>query len=108
MPRIREVDDEDIVEELDYDIDVNENVAERVERTVAHILASISSKDEEKDESLMKVLCKLITQVVAYQERASESIKDLKGDVGQLRAIVDRQRGVLYVVIAFLVWLSVR
>jgi len=107
LPRIYEVGEEDIEEAFDNDIDNDEDSVDRVEKRVADVLTSISEDDEEKDKSLMEALGKLTAHATAFQERVSESIRNLKGDVSQLRAIVDRQKVLLYVVIGLLVWLLI-
>lgn len=107
LPRIYEVGEEHI--EFGNDIDSSEDLADRVERKVAAVLASVSRGDEDKNESLslMKVLGKLTTHATASQEKVSESIRSLKGDVSRLQAIMDRQKVLLYVVIGLLVLLLI-
>lgn len=108
LPRISEIDKDDIVEELAYDIDISENTAERIKKKVAQILASISSSGDENEASRMSAFRKFVTQTVTHQEKTSEGMRQLEVAISQLRATVDRQRGILYVVLALLAWLSFR
>lgn len=112
LPRIYEVGEEDIVEEDDdeeiaNDLAHNVDMLERFEKKVDDAFTSISRKDEEKDESLMEALGKLNVDATDVQERVSEGIGNLKIEVSQLKAIVDRQKVSLYIVIGLLVWLLI-
>ncbi len=107
LPRIDEVGEKDIEKEFDNNTDNRENLADRVEKRVADALASISEGYEEKRKSLVEALSKLTTHATAFQERVSESIGNLKGDVSRLQAILNRQKVLLYVVIGLLVWLLI-
>lgn len=105
LPRLYEVGEEDIEETFDNDIDNDDDIVDRVEKRVADILTSVSADDEEKGNSPKEALGKLTIHATAFQERVSESIGNLKGDISQLRGIVDRQKVLLYLVIGLLVWL---
>lgn len=107
LPRIYEVGEEDIEEEFDNNLDIDEDIVDRVEKRVADVLNSLSGEDEEKDKSLMEALGKLTAHATSFQERVSESIRNLKKDVSDLQAYVAKQMILLYLVIGLLVWLLI-
>ncbi len=104
---IEEDSEEDSEEEVDNDIAHNVDMVERIEEKFYDVFTSISKNDEEKDESLMEALDKLKADATDVQKIVAEGIGNLKSEVSQVRAIVDRQKVLLYVLIGLLVWLLI-